>query len=92
MRDIRILPVSDAEQFTAAIFDIFKKSVEAQRAAIHEQDFDTCTVCHHTYRMGDEFNSHCCGTRDCSCPTCTAANEPAYTSQMAHNEMLRGGY
>jgi hypothetical protein len=36
MRDIRILPASDVEQFTAGLFDMFNKSVLAQRRAAQE--------------------------------------------------------
>lgn len=60
MRDIRILPTSDAEQFTAALFDSFQKSVESQRTIIALPEFDTCTVCGVSLPMGDEFDEHCC--------------------------------
>lgn len=60
MRDIRILPTSDAEQFTAGLFAMFTRSVEAQRALIASPEFETCSVCGVSLPMGEEFDEHCC--------------------------------
>lgn len=46
MRDIRILPASDVEQFTAGLFEMFTRSVEAQRAA---EPRATCLECGYNY-------------------------------------------